>query len=489
MVTDVQVRKLMSERDKGATVEVAALKAGMTRRTASKYLASGKLPSETTKPRTWRTRKDPFEEDWADVEARLVIAPELEAKALFEFLMAQTGRYEPGQLRTFQRQVRRWRALHGPDKEVYFPQLHRPGEAVQTDFTWADELQVTIAGEPFSHKLCVVMLPYSNWCWATVCRSESLAALKHGVQEALFRLGRRPAWHQTDNSTAATHHLPTGKRTFNTEYQRFMDHLGMKPRTIGIGKSNQNGDVEATNGALKRRIEQHLLLRMSRDFDSVSAYEAWLVAVLDSANALRGRRLDEDLAAMEPMTARRLPAWTEERVSVTSWSTIRVKHNAYSVPSRLIGERVQVRVYDDRLEVFFADQLQLTADRLHGRNGHQVDYRHIIWWLVRKPAAFARYRYREDLFPSLCFRWAYDALCEHRSARNADLAYLRLLHLAASTMEAEVDVALDILREVDQVPDFDMVKSLVEPGQPAVPQLADFEPSLTPYDDLLEATL
>ena len=486
MITDAQVRKLMSERDKGATVEVAGLKAGVSRRTATKYLSSGMLPSESKKPRTWRTRPDPFEEDWPDVEARLQIAPELEAKALFEHLMVEFGRYEPGQLRTFQRKVRRWRALHGPDKEVFFPQQHRPAEAAQTDFTWANELAVTIAGELLEHKLCVVVLPYSNWCWATVCRSESLAALKHGVQEALFRLGRRPEWHQTDNSTAATHDLPSGKRGFNTEYQRFMDHLGMKPRTIAVGKSNQNGDVEASNGVLKRRLEQHLLLRGSRDFESGAAYETWLVGILERANSFRGQRFDDELAAMQPLTAKRLPAWTEERPTVTSWSTIRIKHNAYSVPSRLIGERVRVRVYDDRLEVYFADQLQLTAERLHGRNGHAVDYRHIIWWLVRKPAAFARYRYREDLFPTPSFRRAYDALMEHRSARNADLAYVRLLHLAASTMESEVEAALDILDEVDEVPDYDVVKALVEPDRTAPPELTDFEPNLADYDSLLE---
>jgi len=157
---------------------------------------------------------------------------------------------------------------------------HSTSEAAQTDFTWATELGVTIAGVLFEHKLCHLVLPYSNWAWATVCRSESLPALRHGVQEALFRLGKRPVWHQTDNSTAATHDVPSGKRAFNDNYVKLMKHLGMKPRTIGIGKSNQNGDVEAMNGALKRRLKQHLLLRGSSDFASVETYEAWLAGVL-----------------------------------------------------------------------------------------------------------------------------------------------------------------------------------------------------------------
>ena len=227
----------MREVDKGAGVGVAALRAGMDRKTAGKYLEAGKFPSELKKPRTWRTRADSFSEDWAGIVAMLEAAPELEAKALFEDLMGRRpGRYEPGQLRTLQRRVRHWRALQGPDKEVFFAQVHRPGEAAQTDFTWATELGITLAGVPFPHMLCHVVLPYSNWSWATVCRSESMAALKCGVQEALFRLGRRPEWHQTDNSTAATHDVPGGKRGFNKAYEDFISHLGMKPRTIGVGK-------------------------------------------------------------------------------------------------------------------------------------------------------------------------------------------------------------------------------------------------------------
>ncbi|MEM8713068.1 MAG: IS21 family transposase [Planctomycetota bacterium] len=488
MVTDQQVRKLMRERKKGATIEVAAAKAGMSRKTASKYLASGQLPSTNRKPRRWRTRVDPFEADWPEMVAMLEEAPELEAKALFEYLVEKTGaRYQPGQLRTVQRKVRRWRALHGPDKEVFFPQRHRPGEAAQTDFTHANELHVTLAGERFDHLLCVVTLPYSKWTWATVCRSESMAALRRGLQEALFRLGSRPTWHQTDNSTAATHNLGAGKRAFNDDYVKLMNHLDLKPRTIAKGQSHQNGSVEARNGALKRRLEQHLLLRGSRDFASMATYEAWIGSVLDKANATRTVRVTEETSVMAPLVVNRMPEWTEVRPKVTSWSTIRVQHNAYSVPARLIGEEVRVRIFDDRLEVYFAEELQCTPERLHGRFGHRIDYRHVIWWLVRKPAAFARYRYREDLFPAVVFRRTYDALCEHRSARDADLAYLRVLHLAASTLQSDVEVALDVLLDAGQVPDPEVVKSLVEgPRASEVPELAEPEPDLEDYDDLLE---
>lgn len=476
----------MSEVDKGVGVGVAALRGGMDRKTARRYREAGKFPSELKKPRIWRTRANPFHEDWDGLVEMLDAAPELEAKALFEDLMGRRpGRYEPGQLRTLQRHIRCWRALQGPEREVFFAQDHRPGEAAQTDFTWATELEISLAGEPFPHMLCHLVLPYSNWSWATVCRSESMAALKLGVQEALFRLGRRPEWHQTDNSTAATHDVPKGARDFNQAYVDFMAHLGMKPRTTAVGKKEQNGDIEVANGALKKRLKQHLLLRGSRDFSSLEAYQAWLAGVLVKANALRQTRLGEELAVMAPLTATRVPVFTTQRVKATTWSTIRVKKNSYSVPSRLIGEEVDVRVYEDRIEVRYRGVLQLTTERLLGRNGHRIDYRHIIWSLVRKPGAFARYRYREELFPTLSFRRAYDALTEAKSPREADIGYLRVLFLAATTMESEVEAALDCLLEAGQTPLPEEVRALVCPRTPEVPELKAYEPDLVIYDELI----
>ena len=487
--TDVQVRKLMEEYQRHGQVGTAALRAGMHRNTASKYLKAGKLPSTMRQPRDWRTRPDPFVEDWAEMAARLEDAPELEAKALFEDLLARhPERYEEGQLRTFQRRVQQWRAQEGPPKEVFFAQEHRPGEAMQTDFTSANELAITIAGEAFDHLLCHSVLPYSNWQWVTPCFSESLLALRRGVQSAVFRLGRRPCSHQTDNSTAATHHLPAGGREFNEDYEAVMRHLGMEPRTIAIGCKEQNGDIEAANGALKRRLKQHLLLRGSRDFDSREAYEHWLRGIVEKANRPRQKRLREELEHMEPLRVERLAEFTEERALVTSWSTIRVKLNTYSVPSRLIRQRVKVRVFEDRLEVYYGQQRQLEVERLRGRGGRRINYRHIIWSLVKKPWAFVRYRYREELFPTVTFRRSYDRLREGRAERAADLEYLRILHLAASTMESEVAAALELLLEAGEVPRYDRVRSLLGHSKPEVPELATPPVDLAVYDGLLGAS-
>jgi hypothetical protein len=485
----------MEEMSKHGRIGDAAMKAGMHRETARKYVEAGALPSSMIAPRDWRTRPDPFEDHWPEIEERLRATPELDAKTVFELLQTQhPGRYDDGQLRTLQRRVKRWRAAHGPAREVVFSQQHRAGEAAQTDFTHASELAVTVAGQLFTHLLCVLVLPYSNWQWATICLSESIAALRKGVQRAVFQLGRRPEWHQTDCSTAATHKIPDGqavlvegsKRPFNVAYVALMKHLGMKPRTTEVGEKEQNGDVEAGHRALKHRLDQALLVRGSRDFEDHGAYQAFIDEVVRKANANRGARVGEELAAMRVLDVAKLPEYIEEEFRVSDWSTVRVKHCAYSVPSRLIGEWVRVRIFEDRLEVRFADRLELACERLVGRNLRRIDYRHVIWSLVQKPGAFSRYVYREEMFPTLAFREAYDAIQSARPGTKGDLEYLRILHLAASTMETDVATALALLKASGKAVTADAVREIVAAPTPIdVPTLASAPIDLAAYDELL----
>lgn len=495
-VSDAQVRKLMEEMSKHGEVGRASMVAGMDRKTARKYVKAAKLPSQLVAPRTWLTREDPFAEDWGEVVSMLTTSPGLEAKTLFELLQERhPDRYQPGQLRTLQRHIKRWRAAHGPSKEVWFAQAHRPGEAAQTDFTWATQLGITIAGELFVHMLCVFVLPYSNWQWATVCLSESLAALRRGVQAALFQLGRVPQHHQTDCSTAATHRIPAGesatiggrKRPFNKEYLVLMGHYGMTPRTTAVGAKEQNGDVEASNGVLKRKLEQALLIRGSRDFESPSVWEAFVHDVLRKANRARSERVAKELAVMRPLAVKKLPEFKEEKLRVSDWSTIRIKKCSYSVPSRLIGEWLRVHIYEDRVEAYFADMLQLCCERIRRDQCHRIDYRHVIWSLVRKPGGFARYIYREEMFPSLTFRRAYDAIQTPHTGTKGDLEYLRILHLAASTLETEVEAALALLLGEGKPVSSDAVKMMINANPTTqVPLLQPPTVDLGAYDALLE---
>ncbi len=207
---------------------------------------------------------------------------------------------------------------------------------------------------------------------------------------------------------------------------------------------------------------------------------------LRKANERRGRRVADELAAMRPLVVARLAEFTEEDVTVSEWSTIRIRHNSYSVPSRLIEQTVRVRLFEDRIEVWFADKLQLSCERLRGRNQRRVDYRHIIWSLIRKPGGFARYVYRDEMFPSLVFRRAYDAIQTPHHGTKGDLEYLRILHLAASTVEADVAAALELLLAESAAVSSDAVRAIVSTARrPEIPALSRPDPDVDEYDSLL----
>ena len=487
--TDAQVRLIMRERSKGRTQEQAAVKANLkSRKTVGKYERLGQLPSELKKPRVYRTRADPFAEDWSQVEQMLSQAPELEATTLFEWLCEQyPGRYQEGQLRTLQRRVADWRALH-QEQVAILEQVHRPGEVLQTDGTWLNELGVSLAGQPFKHILIHCVLPYSNWEWGAIAQSESQLALQRGLQSSLFKLGYVPQYHQTDNSSAATYQVSrSGERSYNAGYLALLEHFGLKPRTITVGCPQQNGDVESSNGGLKKALHQHLLLRGSRDFAYLGDYEDFLGQVMNKRNQGRQARLDEELAVMKPLQAQPLAPYQEVRVKVNRGSLIRVQHNVYSVPTHLIGQQVTVRIYEWQLEVYYRQILVERLSRLVGQHKQQINYRHLIDTLLRKPGGFRDYRYRDALFPSLIFRQAWERLQQWHSPRKADLIYLRILKLAARYLECEVAEALTLLLTTTSRWDETDVETLIEPHkQIAVPTLSVPEINLKQYDTLLQ---
>lgn len=491
MVTDEQVRLLRRKRVKGMTQEAAAAAAGMCERTAREW-EHGPLPSQTKKPRDWRTRKDPFEGVWSSEVVPLLEHDKkgtLQAKTILEELKRRhPDEFDDGQLRTLQRRVRDWRALYGADKQVVFPQDHPPGREGAFDFTHCGELGVTIAGVAFVHLLFTFRLSFSGWTWVKLAFSETFEALVAGLQGALWALGARPEVARHDNLTAATHELKrTGGRSLNKRFKEVLDHYGLESTRITPGESHENGIAEKGNDLVKTALEQALILRGSRDFESVDAYMAFVHEVVDrdvNGSAVR-RALAEERPHLEVLPAAPLPNYTVHKPTVRRWSTISVGGRLYSVPSRLIGHQLNVRQYADTLEVYYGDKLVEAIPRLRGEQGVRIDYRHIIWSLVRIPGAFARYRFREELFPSLVFRQAYDALVRWRGER-ADVEYVRILHLAASTMECQVETALELLLEAKERFDYAAVKDLAAPEPREVPSVAIGTPDLTKYDELLE---
>ncbi|MGH8206885.1 MAG: IS21 family transposase, partial [Steroidobacteraceae bacterium] len=437
-----------------------------------------------------RTRTDPFAQVWPEVETLLRQDGSLEAKLVWAELNERyAGRFTPGQLRTLQRRFRAWRARSGPQREVFFPQVHVPGEQAQSDFTDMRELQIKIAGEPFAHLLYHCVLTYSNWESVSICPSESFEALSAGLQAALWQLGGVPREHRTDNLSAATHDLPDSRgRDFTARYRELLDHYGLRGSRNFPGNAHENGDVESANGTLKSALDQRLRLRGSREFASRQAYVGFLDSCIAARNASRGERLQLERAQLRSLPARPLPAYKELYATVSRASAVRVVNHSYSVSSRLIGYRLRVHVHADTVELDHQGERVAVMERLVGRGASRIDYRHIIHTLVRKPGAFRRYVFREALFPTLEFRRAYDVLLCH-AEDQADLQYVRILHLAATDGENAVREALEQLLATPSLLDYEAVRARVRGPRTldGVPDLQVSDPDLSDYDRLLSA--
>jgi len=473
----------------GKTQSVAAAASGMSLRTAREW-DSGPAPSATKLGRDWRTRLDPFAEVWStEIEPLLQRDTKgvLEAKFVLALLLAKSpDQFQPGHVRTLQRRFRDWRALHGPEPEVYFPQVAVPGREAAIDFTHATDLGVTIAGVPFPHLLFDFVLSYSGWTWTSLAFGETFEALVAGLQGALWALGAVPDVLRSDNLSAATHELKRSSgRDLTVRFRAVLEHYGLRSSRITPGRAHENGVVEQANGRVKALVAQALLVRGHVDFDAQVTYEQFVHEVVDQwRNRPAAARLAEERARLRPLPAAAIPSYTSYAAKVRRWSTIHVAHRTYSVPARLMGHTVEARVYADVVEVRYHDQVVQTMPRLRKEDEHKIDYRHVIGWLVRKPGAFARYRYREDLFPTVTFRRAYDRLQESHGDR-ADIEYLRLLRLATRVGEGPVAEAVTALLDVPAVFDYAAVERRVAPPTVTIPTVHIPRPNLRVYDALL----
>jgi hypothetical protein len=486
MVRDEQVKRLWQVLSSGKSLAQSADKAGMDEKTARKYRRLGRLPSEVAPQRIWRTREDPFAKVWPEVHEQLKEAPGLEAKTLFAWLQTKyPTKFDNSQLRSFQRGVKRWRATAGPAKEVFFSQVHHPGRLCASDFSHMNSLAVTIEGQPFDHMVYHFVLTYSNWESITICFSESFESLSEGIQNAVWQLGGVPQRHRTDRMSLAVNN-GSDMKEFTERYTGLLSYYGMEMEKIQPRQANENGDVEQSHRRFKEAVEQTLLLRGSRDFESREAYGRFLQELVAARNAGCRKRLDEELPRLGRLPDRRRESYKRVSVGVNRGSLIHVDRNTYSVPSRLMGERVEVRLYVEHVEVWYAQKETVRFPRLRGRKKHAINYRHIIDWLVRKPGAFENYVYREELFPTSRFRMAYDALHEAQPERGHK-EYLEILYLAARQSETAVDEALRTLLDSERSVTHSAVVELIHRAEevPAVTDVTVEEVNLLDFDDLL----
>jgi len=413
--TKQQVKVFMVNRASGANQVAAAAKAGISERTARRIERQGS--GRGSKSRQWRTRNDPFAAVWAEVAEQLALEPSLQALTLLEWLQERhPGDYPDHLLRTLQRRVKAWRALHGPDKEVMFPQTHLHGQRALSDFTKLKDTVITVRGVVLAHLLYHFRLAFSGWCHArVVLGGESFTALAEGLTDSLEQLGGVPAEHRTDSLSAAYRNLdPAAQEDVTTRYQALCRHYGIDASRNNRGRGHENGSVESPHGHLKRRIRQRLALRGSSDFDSVEAYQAFIHSITAGINRRNVERIRTEREHLAPLPFQVGVNYTEAIVRVTSSSTFTLRRVLYSVPARLINERLRIHLYDDRLILHHGAIELMTLKRLRpgadGARVRNIDYRHVIGWLVRKPRALATLAFRDELLPDTHWQAIYQQL-------------------------------------------------------------------------------
>jgi hypothetical protein len=473
------------------TPTVAAAKAGFSAATAYRIEQDPRLPSQKKPPRG-RRRQDPLAAVWdSEVVPLLKNTPGLRPVAIFDEIRRRHPEISVGVRRTLERRIRSWRALNGAEREVIFRQEHSPGRLGLSDFTDMGDHGISIAGVPLDHRLYHFRLAFSGWEHAhVVLGGESFVALAEGLQNALWALGRAPLQHRSDSLSAAFRNLDGDTRQDQTRrYEALCAHYRMLPTRNNRGLAHENGSIESSHGHLKRALEDALLLRGSRDFDALEVYRRFVDEVVGRRNARNRKRLDLERSVLQPLPAHRTTDYEETIVTVTSTSGFTLKKVFYSVSSRLIGHRLRVRLYDDRLECFLGATplMILRRGRPHpsGKHGHVVDYRHLIHALRRKPMALLNLVYREQLFPRRAYQRAFEALLAGDSEKRACRTAVGLLALAHDrACEAELAEAIDGELDADRLPDLDALGRRFAPNPCDIPDVTVAVAPLHLYDEL-----
>jgi transposase InsO family protein len=470
---------------------IAAAKSGFSAASGYRLEKDPRAPSSKKSPRD-RRRPDPIAGVWdSEVVPMLEAAPGLRAVAIFDEVRRRHPELGDGVRRTMERRIRAWRALFGPEQEVMFRQVHEPGRMGLSDFTDMGDLMITVAGQALDHRLYHFRLVYSGFEHAhVVLGGESYVALAEGLQNALWALGGAPREHRSDSLSAAFRNLDRDAREDLTlRYDALCAHYGMEPTRNNTGVAHENGSVESSHGHLKKTVEDAVLLRGSRDFADLAAYRRFIDEVTGRHNTKFGPRIDVERAALKELPGRRTADYEEAIVTVTSSSGFVLRKVFYSTPSRLIGHRLRVRLYDDRLDVYLGASLQMTMPRgrasSDGKHGHVVDYRHVIHSLKRKPMALLGLVYRDKLFPRQAYSRAFEAMVAKLPARVACRTMVDLLALAHDRA-CEAELAEHLSQELDdgRLPDMKILRALFTPDIAALPEITVSHTPLSLYDEL-----
>lgn len=492
-INSEQVRVYMQTRKDGKEQVTAAAKAGISERSGRRIEKDDLQPGRKRK-RSWRTRIDPFAAIWeSEILPLLKKNHKLTPITLFEKLQKDhPGEYQDSKLRTFQRRVSEWKALYGPDQEVMFRQEQVAGRMGISDFTQLKKVAITIQGQPFRHLLYHFRLAFSGWCSVKVVHGgESYTALAEGLQDALWRLGGIPREHRSDSLSAAYRNLSKdAAEDMTRRYKHLCRHYGMEATRNNRGKGHENGAIESPHGHLKKRIKQALLLRDSNDFSSEAAYAQFLDEVVSEINSRKQDKIEQERQHLQPLPLQRTSDYTETVVPVSTTSTIQIKRILYTVPSRLIGKRLRVHIYDSRLEGYLGSTLTVTLPRVfvsdNNHRGRQVDYRHVISSLAKKPQAFRYSQIRDDLLPDETYKAVWSWLDKEMEARKACKTMVGILSLAyRADCERQLGEYLQELMADSTLPRLIELQNKFESRDQSIPEIQVNQPPASDYDSLL----
>ena len=491
-ITDLQVTKYKELRGKN-TQEAAAAKMGISVSSARRIESRVTLPSQRP-PRHWRTRADPLSEVWeSEVVPMLEGAPALMGVTVLEELQRrQPERFGDSVLRTLQRRIRQWRAENGGEHELFFAQEHPPGRLGLSDFTVADQLGIRIGGVALAHRLYQFTFAHSGWRHArVVLGGESFQALTSGLQDALWMAGGAPEEHRTDSLSAAFNNLAE-REELTRRYRELCEHYGMRASRNNPGESHENGSIESRQGSLKRSLEQALLLRGGREFAGLQAYEQFVAETVRRLNARCARAWDVERQSLRPLPTRRTADFEEIDARVSKFGVFSAKSALYSVPSRLVGHRLKVRLYNTHLEAWLGGVKVFECERLYGsvenRHPKRIDWRHMLPSLKRKPGAFARWVLRDAMFPRSEYARTWERISGRLPERSACRLMVELLDLADQVnVVTELAAVLDTLNDRDELPDVDSLRKRFAPRATLMPSVQVVMPSAAVYDELLEA--
>jgi len=494
MITDVRASQMFLLLHEAESVVRIAGRLKMSEKTVRKYRDADQLPSQIKRAeRSYRTREDPLAEFWDEIEAFLQQDSRLKPYAILDWLKQKynppegKSRVSDSIRRTLERRVQSWKLQHGVEQDIKFPQIHHPGDVIAFDFVVMNSLKVTLGGKPFDHMLFHAVFTYSNWEYVHLCHSESFEAISAGLQDALHRAGGVPCRVRSDSLSAAVNNLSDDKE-FATAYRDLLAHYGLRGHRINVRKPHENGDVESSHGHLKDALDQALRFRGNRDFLGVDDYLAFVRPFVHRRNTSREKRFREEIATLGPLPPQRRGTCTSFFVTVKSDSVIRVKRNAYSVSSKYIGLRLEVRIHQDHLELWYQNECLERMPRQFGCGKENIDFRHVIDSLVRKPGAFVNYKYVNHMYPTTRFRMAYDGLLKNTTEASAVKQYLKLLYAAKHEGLDLVDDTLRwFLAQGQAIKVDDVLKVVASKHQLPAPTAVNVEaPDLSTFDSLLQ---